>query len=708
VAVGLAIRIVGPWSTVLTPTHLNFLDGDAWYHLRAIEHAVANFPHRLTHDPYGLHGGIYVAVAPLFDIVVAGAALVVGLGSPSPWLVGRVAAFMPPLMGGLTIVLVFATARRRAGPLAGLLAASLAAILPGHFLDRTLLGFVDHHALEALLAVTILYLLVRGVERDAPWRSIGAGLALSIAAYVLTWTSAAFLLAIVGAWLAIHAAWHFWRRADPGPAPRIVGAGAAGALAIFLLTQDRDASRYAMRIVALGGLAGLAGVVTLGQHGVARNWWRARAAFGGMLVAAAGGVAVVAVVYPEMVSGIAGELIRFTPSLERMQVAEARPLFLYEGRFSWRPPWLFFRSGFWVGLLAIVALMLNVVRRQEAADLLLATWTAAMYLATFGQNRFGYYLVPIVAIAGGCLCAWVIEEGRRRGGFSRSAAVVAVAGLVFGPSLVPAIWTTGRPSGLRPTWLPAFEWLRDNTPEPFGDSRYYYARYDNGSPRSESFSVMAWWDYGYWVTQISRRVPTANPTQAGAPVTGGFFVETDPVRAARLLAGQQSRYVLVDDTLPFRAVSPGRVTGQFSSLAVWAGAAPKRFFDTFLVPENGQYRPMLLYFSDYYETMAFRLGVAAGNETRAEGSLVVSWAWRDVPGVAGRSRVLTGLREFSTHEEARRYLASLGPGDHAIAGRNPYRTAVDLPAVPGLRRVFRTPAPGAFGEGEVQIYEVRP
>ena len=31
-----------------------------------------------------------------------------------------------------------------------------------------------------------------------------------------------------------------------------------------------------------------------------------------------------------------------------------------------------------------------------------------------------------------------------------------------------------------------------------------------------AFSVMNWWDQGYWIMQTGRRVPVSNPTQSGA------------------------------------------------------------------------------------------------------------------------------------------------------------------------------------------------
>ena len=33
---------------------------------------------------------------------------------------------------------------------------------------------------------------------------------------------------------------------------------------------------------------------------------------------------------------------------------------------------------------------------------------------------------------------------------------------------------------------------------------------------TSAYSVMAWWDYGYWIVDVARRIPVTNPTQANA------------------------------------------------------------------------------------------------------------------------------------------------------------------------------------------------
>ena len=99
----------------------------------------------------------------------------------------------------------------------------------------------------------------------------------------------------------------------------------------------------------------------------------------------------------------------------------------------------------------------------------------------------------------------------------RLIAVMAVAGAVIAPNLVPAALTTTRAGGMPKYWFDAMLWLRDNTPQPFGDAGYYYARYGHENPPA-AFTIMNWWDQGYWIVQTAHRVPVSNPTQSAAPV----------------------------------------------------------------------------------------------------------------------------------------------------------------------------------------------
>lgn len=704
VGVALAIRIYFPWPLVFTPTHVNLLETDAWYHLRVIENLVTHFPHRLQLDPYALTDPQFLKVPPLLDFLVAGAAWIAGWGRPSEALVKTVAVFVPPVLGGLTVVAVYAVARLASGSLGGLLAAALAAILPGHFLDRTLLGYVDHHALESWVSTGVLCLVALPLARARPVARSGVWLGVGLAVFRLTWTSAAMIVAVLVVWLVVHTALQSWRRGGIGDAARIVGIAALGALLSTLAFPSIEPFGAQLQIASLSMLAVVAAAAEAGRYGLHAGWWSPRRLLALAFAVAAGATAALVWAFPATVGTVLSELSRFHLSDSSTSVLEARPLFMYEGTWSLRTAWDYFRSGFILGLGAIVFLAVRWVRRGQPLDLLLIVWTAAMYAATIGVNRFGYYLVPAVAIVGGCACAALLDAGRRAGGWRRSVAVIAVAAGAFGLNLVPAIATTVRPAGISSEWFPAFDWLRRQSEEPFVDPGYYYARYDRSPIQSASSTVMLWWDYGYGLIAAGHRVPVAIPTGSGATAAAQFFTEVDEERAVAELASSRARYVFMDEYLPFAVNPKGALVGKFQAMPEWAGVPTGRYYGVFFGREGNRYRPVYLFFEDYYRTMTFRLGVLGGQAVVPASTSVVSWTVEDIPG-QGPSRVVSQLETFPTYEDAALRLQQLGPDNHAIVGLDPRASAVPFESVRGLRRAYATPAPGAFRQGAVQVFE---
>ena len=155
----------------------------------------------MTLDPYPVAGGQFVAIAPLYDTITATAVLMLQGRTAETESVERVAAFVPPTLGALTVVIIWALGRRLFDWRAGLSAAALLTILPGHFMDRTMLGFVDHHALEALLAMAALLAVVTALKRPVFSLRAAATIGIVLGLYLLAWSGGAFLIAIFGIWL---------------------------------------------------------------------------------------------------------------------------------------------------------------------------------------------------------------------------------------------------------------------------------------------------------------------------------------------------------------------------------------------------------------------------------------------------------------------------------------------------------------------------
>lgn len=706
--VAAGLRVWAPWDDVFG-SRVNFLENDSWYHVRLAENQVRNFPRRVTVDPYASPNGQYVAVAPLLDTIVATAVVATQGRDASTAYIERVAALVPAVVGVLAVLAVWALATIAFDRRAGLIAGLLAAILPGHFLDRTLVGFVDHHALEVLLSFATLAALAHACKSGSTRSAALAGICLGL--YLLAWASGAYLVAILAVWIVLAAI------VAPPSASIVAATGtaiaAATALVIVLLFQDPALFRYNTQIASLIGLLAASVAVMV----FASRMAMALGVLAALTIVIAGAAWLFA---PALVQQVVVDLNRFRPDPTRMAVLEARPLFLYTGNWTWSQPWVFFRSGFYVGVIAVIGLVLSLARSRRADHLLIVCFTVANYAATVGQNRFGYYLVPATAV----VCAWlatrVLDWGgvphagnpapkiRRPIPFQREIAVMAVAGVIVAPNIVPAAITTTRVGGMADYWFEAMQWLRTMTPEPFGSADHYLAPYDGTGPQA-SYTVMNWWDQGYWIIQSARRVPVSNPTQGGAPLAAGFLTATDEGEALALLTPQRARYVIVDFELPFREGNAGALSGRFQNLADWAAIPTSRYYSLcFSRPgDTDAWQPTWIFREAYYQTMAYRLMVLGGAAAVPDNNTYVV-ELRDRTDTTGRQfcEVVSRVR-FATAGEARSAAAQQGRGFHVV-GLTPWFPAFPVAAITGLRQVaeFRDPGQQAAESPMVRVFEI--
>ncbi len=629
--------------------------------------------------------------------------------TPSADQIERIAAFVPPVLGTLTVLGIWALCRRVFDRHTALLSAALLAVLPGHFFDRTLLGFYDHHALEAALAVATLLAIVWALEADpagphslsfasVAGRAVTAGLVLGL--YLLGWGSGAFLVGILGVWLTLTMA---LARSDSDlrRAARATGVATLAAMTLVLVFQDAAMYRYSSQILALVVLSGLS----------LAGWLLGRRA---LLIIGIGAVAAVAAVYAGFFGQVATDIARFTPDPQRMAVLEARPLFRYSGRWRSAQPWEFFRSGFYVGLIALVLFTVRVWRARRPSDLLLWVFGGAMFAATFGQNRFGYYLVPACAIFGGWLAARILEWGAVNP-LRRALAVAVVAGVIFAPNLAPTSLRSGQASSLQPYWRMAMVWLRDNTPAPFAQAAprnadYYYARYPRHSVPWPDYTVMNWWDHGYWIVQLGRRVPVANPTQERAPNAGRFYASTSEADALAHLSGERARYVISDWEMPYRIDADGTTLGRFQSVLDWAGARHEDYYEIMYRRDMDTWIPVWVFYEPYYRSMAFRLSVLGGAGVAPARATTVIRVGERVDSSGRRFKEIVRSTTFPTYVAAAVAAGSATGTERAmVVGLNPWISAFPLEPLQRLheRQSFRSDDQRLEEAPYVRIFEVQ-
>ncbi len=643
-----------------TPGFVNYLDTDAWWHVRMIEHWARNFPFRLTVDPYGrIEGGGQPIDSGLFyDLPLA---LIGWAGQFSPETLHQWAAWYPAVLGAAIVPVTFLAGRAIFGVTAGLWAAAVVATLPGHFLQTGSVGYTDHHVLEALLTALLLWLLAR--PGTSPW-----ALGTALTAYLLTFAGGGFVVLLVAGW--------YWLQALPTPELDARPFALACLIAVPFATWQRHVYLMNYTLAALLLTAGFLWLLPRFAAWCRQQSWP-RAAYGGATLlagAAALGLVAATLTKDESVFEVLGRLTAAGPLAGT--VSELQSLTRAKGFFSLEYPWREFGGALVFSLIGLPLLAEAVWRRAEPRQLLLALWAGLFFLMAMTQARMTYYFGYGAALLSGWLMSQVAP---------RSAAALLLGAFLILPNAWRAVNDQHAFYGqVSPDWRATLTYLREQTPEPFGDANAYWGR----PARPADYSVLSWWDSGYWIVEVARRVPVTNPTQTQAHRAAAFLLETDEAAARQKLDDLKARYVVLDRTLPLLG-DERSFRGAYPNLFAYHREA--READYWWRAPNGR----VYLKAKYFQSMAVRLFLGGGAGLRAA--------------EAGSFVVLAGGQErgsFKTLSEAQA-VASQCAGCEVLSG-HPLLSPVDVPPVTWLEPVFDSPNTAARIRGahraEAQVY----
>ncbi|RQD80965.1 MAG: oligosaccharyl transferase, archaeosortase A system-associated [Methanocalculus sp. MSAO_Arc1] len=294
--------------------------------------------------------------------------------------------------------------------------------------------------------------------------------------------------------------------------------------------------------------------------------------------------------------------------------------------------------------------------------------------------------------------------------------VTVLIALLFVHSGASANYTIGTNvrEGINSDWLVALTWLGENSPDPGVD---YYEIYDSPQARDvfeyppEAYGVLSWWDYGHWITFVSKRIPVANPFQQNARTSAHFFMETDVDAASAMLDDLGVRYIITDIEM---------TTGKFWAMATWHDPvnATGHFQKRVLYEESaGSYSQVQLQRESYFQTMIQRLHAFDGSAVVPEQILVVQSAPANELGIADTSTpVIIGVGETESVDEARAYIAEFektAPAGQTAEILSPemFVSSTELDALPNIRLVYESPTNVLRDGGDiryVKVFEVVP
>ena len=648
------LRTLPAADEVLGGRSVSFRTPDPLYHMRVVDLLIEHFPRPVLHDRLLLWpGGMDLPTAPLFDYLVAGTALLLGRGAPSPRLVDLCGAFWPPLLGALLAAAGYLLGRRPLGREGAALTAALLAVLPGQLLQRCALGYADHHAPALLFLGLFVLFLFRTLgpcdEKAARRDALAAGGSLSL--LVLSWPwGAAFALPAM-AWAALDAG----VRREPRSLRRLTWALAAAALPVLGSSTLFPVLRQPA--VLLVGLALAA---------AAASRARTRAGLAAILSSIALGAGATALV---VAPGALGEVVaRLAPTSASLTVAEAQPLF--EGGAILSP----LLAELWTGLFAAAigaALALRRLRDRPENGLLLALLVFTTGLALL-QRRFSGEMAIVAALLAGLVPGHLVTSGSgvppRRAAIGRALVLSGLGLLLVVPAALAAPSAVrSLPPSTNPDWEAAAAFLKEKTRDPLADG--------SASPGS----ILTWWDNGYAVVRLGHRIPVTNPTQAEADWAARALLAEDEGEALALLRSRSVTHVVLDAALTCFS-PPGFPVplGQFPALPIWAGRTEERYLAAARTTGPGGDRPTTLFFAPYFRTLAFRLWRHGGRAAAPAGPVMAAR-------MAGA--VVAEVRRFGGYAEAEAFVAG-SSGGWRLASEDAYATCVPLEAWTGFTRVF--------------------
>ncbi|MCK4580212.1 MAG: oligosaccharyl transferase, archaeosortase A system-associated [Dehalococcoidia bacterium] len=755
--ISLYIRIALPYDQIFVNSSVWFRGVDAWYHMRLVDNLIPNFPHLTSFDPYTHYPyGNSHLFRPLTDLLVASTAQIAGLGSPSQHTVDTIGAYLPPVLGTLLIIPVYFIGKELFNRWVGLLSAALLAILPGEFLSRSLLGFTDHHVAESLFSTVAILFLILAIkaassgglsfksvaQRD--WPALARPLAytllagVSLGLYLVAWRGALMLIFIISLYVVIQFVIDHLR----GRQTDYLCIVASPALLIASIMVLPVLSRSGEEALYRASLP-LAVMAPLALSGISR-FMAGRAmkpsyyplALVGLVAAALAGLHVL---NPALLDSMLHRFGIFAPSGASLTITEVHPLLFPGGNFSLEIAWLNFTTSFFISIVSLGLLVFVAIRTDSPDRTLFLVWSGIMLVAVLGQRRFGYYYAINAALLTGYISWRILNvaglrklytplgeaaeavrktkkraeararrkylQQRRSAWMKVTVAGIAVFALVFFPNIDKARAFASEPSLMTSGWYSSLEWLRDNSPDPFGNPDSYYELHRRPPPGDSyeypesAYGIMAWWDYGHWISRISHRIPVSNPFQQGATTAALFFTAQDEDSANEMMDDLGCKFVIVDNQMP---------TSKLNGLLAWADQVPEDFYGVYYQLVSGdKLSPVTLYYPTYYRSIVVRLYNFGGKAAVPEQSRVISYEWKTSrEGI--RYREITNSESFDNYEDAADYLAGHESEDYRIVSSNPLSSPVPLGALARFKPVHQSESTAKIAGNElpeVMIFE---
>lgn len=568
------LRIGIPYDDIMKEDIVRFPSVDAYYHLMAADYTYDNWPDvEQYNELMTWPDGANVGERPLNNWLMATIAKFGGFS------VDSVGAYWPAILGVLVLIPALVIGWLLWGRWAGLIGAALLATMQGEFLGRTSLGFCDHHAFEVFLSVTTVMFLVLALKKHWYW-AFGAGFFLGL--HLLNWVGGPLLTILILVSLVIQVIYNQWK----GQSNRDLCLSMFITLGLSFVVLALFRWEDQMYMLSLGIVACIPPVLYAVSKAMVRfkSYWYPIA----LVFAAVLGMVLVYGIFPTLTSNAIGQVGRLfgevghTPLSAGRTISEIRPMFSPFGEFTMELVWGGYGLVFFAGVIGLI-LLGYAIRKGKSETIFIFIWSLGILIIASAQRRFGYYLATNLCLLSGYACWLAISylgwrkltrwEARRRkmpqryfsNGVAVVGAFVILCAMVIPNGTIAAREAHYHPYAMPPSWQAALEWLENESPV-----TEYVATIEETNeglavstirPKCD-YSILSWWDYGYWIAREAKRPVLCHPGGGFQGVVASFFVAQTVEEANEIIDGFSVKYVIIDYQM---------VSGKFYAIPVLAG-----------------------------------------------------------------------------------------------------------------------------------------
>ena len=610
--IALFVRSYFGYSTAVDNGFLVGGGSDSYYHQRVIDYVQETGSH-LVNDPmlnYPL--GMRNARPPLYDwsVAITGQLLSGISGMDIDAATGYALLSSTAIWGALTCIPVFMITREAFGNRAGLLAALLLAIMPGH-IQRSVFANADHDAMILFFVVFAFYFLlralmsIRGTKWVESWKS-GSSVRKGFKDYFATnqrsliyallggvcvatvgmiWTGFTYVLVIILVYLLVQVIINRFRNVDSMGELMAVGVMLASAFAIMAplywqmsyWSQWFDVPFY----LFLGSMV-IGGLFTVTRD---YPWTLAIPAVVALVAIALVGVYFISPTLFEAIISGQGYLVKskLYSTISEAQAPGFSNLALSFGAVT-----------FWLAIIGLVWAAIKIPKNPAPHFTFVVVWMGvSMYMAA-SASRFMFNASPAFAMAAGWTLALVIawlkfeDVPRALSGFRsnpwatlrRAFKLRHVVGALFLAFLIimPNVWTAidaGIPSEtkrgydkqiyntvpgfMRPAdydiingsfwYLGAFSYSLPLPSQYWPAAWSWFSQQDNQLDPADRPAFLSWWDYGFEAIQQGQHPAVSDNFQNGYQFAGSFITSGSEEDAVALFIVRTLEYTGVTDEI---------------------------------------------------------------------------------------------------------------------------------------------------------------